>query len=174
MSSVNLLTGLSTGRFDTLKVKNPLTGEYEAILPSTANNLMQIYVGGVLYSSATALNFANALHILDPVTGIMNIGAPLYQGFVRIGDGTTNSDLSRGSGGELLWDGAEVALAGSGGSSLLKLAVSGIVFPATTLAFNNSFSHFDPGTSTLQIGGPLYQGFVRIGDGATYSDLSRG
>ena len=122
MSFVNLLTGLTTGRFDTLKVKNPATGEYEAILPGEQGDLLKLYVGGVLYN-ASSINFANATSIFDTVSGTLNVGAPLYQASVKIGDGTTNSDLSRGSGGELLWDGAEVALAGSGG--VLDLYVNG-------------------------------------------------
>jgi hypothetical protein len=102
----NVLTGTTSARLHKLILKNQ-QGSYQNILDlmATSQALMQIYVGGVLYSSATALNFANASHILDPVTGIMNIGAPLYQGFVRIGTSTTYSDLTRGSGGELLWGG---------------------------------------------------------------------
>jgi hypothetical protein len=128
MSSVNLLTGLSTGRFDTLKVKNPLTGEYEALLPSTAsNNLLQIYVHGVLYPNVTRLNFTNIVHLMDSVSGTLNIGQQLYQSYLRIASETAQSELTRGNGGELLWDGAAMQSALNGGSDVALNVGRGVV-----------------------------------------------
>ena len=117
MSTVDVLTGLRTGRFDRLRVKNPATGEYEDVVPgelSSQADLLQLYVGGVLYP-ATALAFNNSFSNFDPGTSTLQIGGPLYQGYVRIGSSSSYKDISLGAGGELLWDGAEVALAGSGG-----------------------------------------------------------
>jgi hypothetical protein len=172
----NVLTGTTSARLHKLILKNQ-QGSYQNILDlmATSQALMQIYVGGVLYSSATALNFANASHILDPVTGIMNIGAPLYQGFVRIGTSTTYTDLTRGSAGELLWDGNQVALAGSGGSSLDLYVNGSLVSPAATgLNFSNHSNSLDPNTGILTLGPVLSQTLLRLGTNAVYGDLTRG
>ena len=172
----NVLTGTTSARLHKLILKNQ-QGSYQNILDlmATSQALMQIYVGGVLYSSATALNFANASHILDPVTGIMNIGAPLYQGFVRIGTSTTYTDLTRGSAGELLWDGNQVALAGSGGSSLDLYVNGSLVSPASTgLNFSNHSNSLDPNTGILTLGPVLSQTLLRLGTNAVYGDLTRG
>jgi hypothetical protein len=175
MSSVNLLTGLSTGRFDSLKVKNPITGEYEEILPGTnANQLLNVYAGGVLYP-ASGLSFANAYSMFDPVTSTLQIGGPLYQGVVRIGDSATYSNLSRGAAGELLWDGNQVALAGSGGSSLDLYVNGSLVSPAATgLNFSNHSNSLDPNTGILTLGPVLSQTLLRLGTNAVYGDLTRG
>ena len=86
------LSGISTGRFDVLKVRNTLTGEYEDVVPGEQGDLLKVYAGGVLFP-ARGLSFANSYFLFDPVTSTLQIGGPLYQGYVRIGDGQTNSDL---------------------------------------------------------------------------------
>ena len=200
MSSVNLLTGLSTGRFDSLKVKNPVTGEYEAILPGTnANQLLKVYAGGVLYP-ASGLSFANAYSMFDPVTSTLQIGGPLYQGFVRIGDSVSYSDLTRGSNGELLWDGSAVAseaLVTQVQTDLqinldatvayvqanfwprseqpLDVYVNGsLVSQASGLNFSNHSNSLDPNTGILTLGPVLSQTLLRLGTNAVYGDLTRG
>jgi hypothetical protein len=199
MSTVDVLTGLRTGRFDRLRVKNPVTGEYEEILPTNANQLLQVYVGGVLYP-ASGLSFANAYSMFDPVTSTLQIGGPLYQGFVRIGDSATYSDLSRGAAGQLLWDGGAMAsealvtqlqtdlqinLDGTvayvqgnfwpRSEQPLDVYVNGsLVSQASGLNFSNHSNSLDPNTGILTLGPVLSQTLLRLGTNAVYGDLTRG
>lgn len=101
----NVLTGTTSARLHKLVLKDQ-QGTYQNILDLMATNadLLQIYVGGVLYSNVAALNFTNPEFYLDSVSGIMNIGQQAYQSYLRLGNSTTNTDLTRGSNGELLWN----------------------------------------------------------------------
>jgi hypothetical protein len=199
MSTLDVLTGLRSGRFDKLRVKNPVTGEYEEILPPNANQLLQVYVGGVLYP-ASGLSFANAYSMFDPVTSTLQIGGPLYQGFVRIGDSATYSDLSRGAAGQLLWDGGAMATEGlvtqvqtdlqinlnatvayvqanfwPRSEQPLDVYVNGsLVSQASGLNFSNHSNSLDPNTGILTLGPVLSQTLLRLGTNAVYGDLTRG
>ena len=108
---MNLLTGIADGKFSTLKVRNPSTGQYEDIVPgqyASQGDLLQVYVGGVLYSSVRALNFTDPQFYLDNASGIMNIGQQLHQSFLRLGTSSLYSELTRDAAGQLLWDGNPV------------------------------------------------------------------
>ena len=93
------LSGISSGRFDVLSVRNPQTGQFEEILPgelASQQDLLQVYVGGVLYSSVRALNFTDPQFYLDNASGIMNIGQQLHQSFLRLGSSSAYTELTRG------------------------------------------------------------------------------
>ena len=105
------LSGISSGRFDVLRVRNPQSGEFEEILPqelASQQDLLQVYVGGQLYP-VRALNFTDPQFYLDNASGIMNIGQQLHQSFLRLGSSSAYTELTRGAAGELLWDGNQVS-----------------------------------------------------------------
>ena len=119
----------------------------------------------MLYPNVAALNFANAQSYFDTATSTMQLGAPLYQGAVRIGTSTTYGDLTRAAGGALLWDGAAMASESLVATKQDQLAhLHEITSPAPSQTIINSavtfstaavtgspppFTIFDTGTSSL-------------------------
>ena len=71
----NVLTGTTSARLHKLVLKNK-QGTYQNILDLMATNddLMQIYIAGVLYSNVAAINLTNPQFYMDSASGILNIG----------------------------------------------------------------------------------------------------
>jgi hypothetical protein len=144
----------------------------ELLWDGTEVALLQVGVAGVWYD-ARRLSFANAQSLFDASSSTLQIGAPLYMNSLLLGDATTNTGLSRGTNGELLWGTSEVALVGSQPS--LDVYVNGSLVPNVTgLAFSNHSNGFDVNTGVLSIGAVLSQSLLRLGSNAVYGDLTLG